>query len=133
MEHLQDDGSSDEEEEGDDGVGDVPANVGSLGSSTTYVERKKKIRFDRNISQLISTSAVSSFTHKKLHPDANSMIPTILINKTSFIICLYDSIHDVLLISHPKNLCTKVQQAQYSPYRISQSGALLMWIVVNHR
>ena len=78
-----------------------------------------------NLQQVVATCVVSSFTEIKSHPGRLALIPTILIDKKSFIICLYDCKKDVLLISNKKSLCTNGH--------LSQSGIALLWTVLNHR
>ena len=71
--------------------------------ATSSVEAK--LRFtDRNFSQLVATSVVSSFTESRLHLDQQPLVPTILVDLTQIRVCFYDCKLDVLLISEPKLL-----------------------------
>lgn len=80
---------------------------------------------ERNFSQIISTTIVSSFTEYHLHPSLNSAIPTLLINNNHFFICIYDCLQDVLLISD--SIPLKASD-KYHPI-----GVLALSLVVNHR
>lgn len=108
------------EVESDDESGDDESSDGM----TTTIEGKIMYN-DSNLSQLIATCVVSSFTEKSLHPDKLPIIPTILIDDKLFRVCLYDTEKDVLLISDGKLLSTKGG--------LSQSGVALLWVVLNHR
>ena len=79
----------------------------------------------RHIGQLVATCVVNSFTEANLNPGLNPVTPTILFNRSSYRICLYDCNNDVLLLSEPKNLTTRGG--------LSRTGALLLWLTVNHR
>jgi len=98
-----------------------------------------KIHFKAsNLPQVVATTVVSSFretanhpnipsirTTRANHPNKSPLIPTIFINQTLFVVCLYDSEKDILLISNKKSLCTKS--------RSSQSEIALLWVVLHHR
>ena len=85
-----------------------------------------KIRVsNRHIGQLVATCVVNSFTEANVNPGLNPVIPTILFNRSSYRICLYNCNNDVLLLSEPKNLTTSGG--------LSRTGALLLWLTVNHR
>ena len=90
------------------------------------VEAKKKSNLDQHFGQLAATCVVSSFTEHKLHPTKNTMIPTVLIDKTMLRVCMYDCKSDVLLVSKPRLLSHKNT-------RLSTTALLFMWIVLNHR
>lgn len=120
--------AEDEAEESDEESQHSPAIASPLDSAspTSVVNFEGKINMKKcHLDQLIATGVVSAFTEHKLNPKLNPLVPTILINKTGFRICLYDSINDVLLISKVKNLI--------KDWRLSRSGLLLLWIVVHHR
>ncbi len=53
-----------------------------------------------NLPQTIATRVVSSFIEKQLHQSLSATVPTILIDGEDFLVCLYNSEKDVLLISH---------------------------------
>ena len=80
---------------------------------------------NRHIGQLVATCVVNSFTEANLNPGLNPVTPTILFNRSSYRICLYDCKKDVLLLSEPKNLTTRGG--------LSRTSALLLWLTVNHR
>ena len=84
-----------------------------------------KSAFNDYMAQTVATCVVSSFTERALHPDKPALIPTVLIDKYRFRVCLYDCEKDVLLISSEKSLSTKGG--------LSQSGMALLWVVLNHR
>ena len=95
----------------------------SIGSSTN-IESKLEMK-PAHLDQLITTSVVAAFIEHRIHPLQNPLIPTILINRKGFKICLYDPKDDILLISKTKNILKKGS--------LSSSGLLLLWIVVHHR
>lgn len=111
-----------EEEEEEDSDNDstcgTPCTT-SPGNSTCVEENE-------HISQLIAITVVASFTEHKSHPELNTLVPAILMDHDSFIVCLYDCKHDVLLISDPKNLSE-------DDGKLSRSGLLLLWVVIHHR
>ena len=77
-------------------------------------------------SQLVATAVTYSFTMASIQPTLNTLMPTILLNRVLFKICLYDCKTDLLLISGPKRLVT-------TRGCLSKSGVLLLWLCVNHR
>ena len=91
---------------------------------TTTIEGKIKFKYS-NLPRTIGTCVVSSFTEKSCHPDLPAIVPTILIDKSQFRVCLYECERDILLISSCKSLSTTG--------RLSQSAMALLWVVVNHR
>lgn len=80
--------------------------VVSSNGATVNVEAKKKSDL-KHFGQLAATCVVSSFTEHKLHPTKNTMIPTVLIDKTTVRVCMYDCKSDVLLVSQPRLLSHK--------------------------
>ncbi len=56
-----------------------------------------------NLPQVVAINVVSSFTEKKNHTLLSGFIPTVLIDKSSFIITLFDCTKDILLISNKKS------------------------------
>jgi len=98
----------------------------SSNGRTITVEAKMKCN-KHNLPQLVSTCVVSSFTEKKLHSNLPSIVPSILIDLTSFRVCFYDCNCDLLLISEPKLLTSDKKRA------LSRSGTLLLWLTINHR
>jgi hypothetical protein len=103
--------------------GDEEDSSGGEHSDGMTVHNEGKIL--ANLQQVVPTCVVSSFTESKRHPGMSALIPTILIDKKLFIVCLYDCKKDVLLISNRRSLCTK--------NHLSQSGIALLWTVLNHR
>ena len=93
-------------------------------SVSSDFEGKIKFRAS-NLPQVVATCVVSSFTESSRHPDKSPLIPTVFIDRLSYLVCLYDCESDVLLISNKKSLCTKGH--------LSQSGIALLWVVLNHR
>ena len=121
-------GIFDEEEVcgGDEEDSDSASTDGTVTSDSTAVHIKGKIRYKAsNLPQAVATCVVSAFTERTNQPDKSPLIPTVLIDKTSFRVCLYDCERDVLLISNAKSLCNKG--------RMSRSGVTLLWVVLNHR
>ena len=108
-----------DEDEGDEDEDEVDE------ARLPHVNGKLKIKERRHLAQLVATCVVNSFLERNLHPDVNPMVPTILFNRTAFLICLFDCKNDVLLISDPKLLSTRGG--------ISRTAVLLLWLVVNHR
>ena len=76
--------------------------------------------------QLVGTCVVNSFIDKNLSPGKNTVVPTVLFNKSKFKICLYDAEKDILLISWPKLLTTATGG-------IAKNAVLMLWIIVHHR
>ena len=106
-------------------VGDEDSDS-STASDSTAVHIEGKIQYiASNLPQAVATCVVSSFTEKSIHPDKSPLIPTILIDKKSFQIILFDCEKDVLLISNAVSLSNNG--------RMSRSGIALLWIVLNHR
>ena len=89
------------------------------------LEGKLRIVDHANLPQLVSTCVVNSFTEARLNPKLNPVVPTILFDRFTFKICLYDFLNDILLISDPRPLTTK--------HGISRTAMLLLWLTVNHR
>lgn len=107
---------------------DIISDIGSDVSDgqTTVVEAK--LEWNKNdMPQLISTCVVSSFIENNLHRKHLSMVPAILIDLNKFVVCLYDSINDVLLISQSVGLQSKNRG------HLSRSAVLFLWLVINHR
>ena len=116
LEELDDEDSEmveerDSDEEGSDG-GSAPIEV-----KITYMSSF--------LPQTIATCVVSSFTERNLHPRKPSIVPTILLARNQFRVCLYDCVTDALLISEPKPMATKGG--------LSRSTVAFQWLVINHR
>ena len=76
--------------------------------------------------QLISTCVISSFIENNLHRKYLSTVPAILTDLNKFVVCLYDCINDVLLISQSVDLNSKNRG------QLSRSAVLFLWLVINH-
>jgi hypothetical protein len=72
-----------------------------VNAGVTYVEGKRELVMLENIHQLVATSITCAFTAHNLNEELNSMVPTILTNHNSFVVCLYDCCKDYLLLSEP--------------------------------
>lgn len=92
--------------------------------TATEVEGKLVAR-EANLTQIIGTCVVSSFTSKSRHPDKLAMVPAILIDSNQFLVCLYHCEKDVLMITDSKLLATNGH--------LSRSGLALLWLVINYR
>lgn len=93
----------------------------------THAEGKIAINLKDHVSQLVTTCVTTSFIEHNLNSNLNPAVPTILFNKNSFRICIYDCKEDVLLISEPRLLTG----SKY--HRLSKSACLILWIVAHHR
>ena len=111
----KDEGESDSDESDGDELDD------SSDASLSSISIEGKVK-----SQLVATAVTYSFTMASIQPTLNTLVPTILLNRVSFQICLYDCETDLLLISGPKCLVT-------TRGCLSESGVLLLWLCVNHR
>ena len=95
-------------------------------NSTTNLEGKKQMSLKENMSQLVGTCVVSAFIEKNNDSTLTSPVPTILFNKHTFVICLYEVNFDILMVSTPRQL--------FNPDGgISRTAVLLLWIAVHHR
>lgn len=118
------------EADGDETDSDVGATFNETTEDVDTSSESDGKRLKKNIKQLVSTCVVSSFTEHNLHPTKNSLIPTILIDSKSFRVCLYDSVHDILLISEEKVLLKK---NKFGTTILSRTALLFLWIILNHR
>ena len=68
-------------------------------SASTDFEGKKDMddKSKNTLCQLVGTCVVNSFIDKNLSPGKNTVVPTVLFNKSKFKICLYDAEKDILL------------------------------------
>ena len=83
----------------------------------------------QDISQLIVLGIISSFTEHKLHPTLNSMVPSLLINSSTIVVCLYDCTSDILLLT---------EQVQFvdldeTPPKMNLPAIWLLWLMIHHR
>lgn len=106
----------------DDEVSSDDESVAGSDGATANWEGKAK---NANVAQAVGTCVVASFTEKSTHSNLNSLVPTILIDKHSFRVVLYDCEKDVLLITDTKLLSTNGY--------LSQSSMAFLWILINHR
>jgi hypothetical protein len=61
-----------------------------VNAGVTYVEGKRElVMLEENIHQLVAISITCAFTAHNLNERLNSMVPTILTNHNSFVVCLY--------------------------------------------
>lgn len=77
---------------------------------------------EANLPQVIGMAIISSFTEFCNHRDSNPLVPTILINGSHYIIIMYDSVHDLLLISN------QIEYVEREGF-----GRLALWLTINHR
>ena len=116
----KDEGESDSDEsDGDELDGDELDDSSDASLSSISIEGNVK-------SQLVATAVTYSFTMASIQPTLNTIVPTILLNRVSFQVCLYDCETDLVLISGPKRLVT-------TRGCLSKSGVLLLWLCINHR
>ena len=98
--------------------------AGSDGTSTVC-EAKLEINKQRNLGQIVKTCVVASFIESNLHPDLNTMIPTILIDTKQAMVVLYCSKHDLLLVSDV------FTWREYGKFCVP--GITFLWTMINHR
>jgi hypothetical protein len=91
---------------------------------TTPIEGKSVCR-EAWLPQVVAMTVVASFTEHNLHPNSSAMVPSILISKHTFRVCLYHCEKDILLLSSEVSFSTKEH--------LSQSAMALLWAVFNHR
>lgn len=94
-------------------------------SSASSIECEGKI-LKNHVDQAAAICIISSITHGNIYPGQNSLVPTILINKKSFMVLLYDSIYDILLLSDDIPLVSS------SHFFVRESVSIL-YHVVHHR
>lgn len=122
MEHSDNESDSDSDE---DDAGNVsPSSHGASPGNTISIEGKCKIK-SSDLGQLVETCITYSFTEHNVHPALNSMVPTILLNKCTVRIAIYDAVHDVLLISAGVRLAMS--------NCILRDAIFFLWIIINHR
>lgn len=121
-----DDGSGSDHDSGSDTTASTTVSDASHGRDV-HLEGKRGINWRENISQVVSTCVVASFTEHNLHPRENPLIPTILFDLEKFIVCLYDCEQDILLISDVMEIKKTRKDA------LSRSAVLFLWMVINHR
>ncbi|XP_033759074.1 uncharacterized protein LOC117341327 [Pecten maximus] len=98
----------------------------SPGKTATEVKRRTSNISDNG--QIFAEAIVFSFLQKQLHPyRKHHLYPCIAVNSTDLFVYLYDSRHDVLLVSSPVSL--------FDPDtgRFRLSTIFLSWLVVNHK
>ena len=106
--------------EGAEGTTDSDESDGA----TTNIEAK--VTFSAaNLPQLITTGVVASFIEKRLHPDLQAVVPTLLMDEKKFRVCLYHCDKDVLLLSEAIDLA--------EDGALSRVGMAFLWLVLNHR
>ena len=92
---------------------------------TTTLFEAKLCATASDLPQTVATCVTSAFTEKNLHPSLEPITPTIMIDKKSFRLCLYQCELDVLLISNRVPLATKDG--------LSRHAMTLLWLAINHR
>ena len=103
-------------------------NLDSDSSDGTTITVEAKIKYRRNnLQQVVATCVISSFTEHALHSTLPSIVPTVLIDLSGFIVCFYDCTEDLLLVSKP------IQLQSSNKGRLSRSAVLLLWLTFNHR
>ena len=93
-------------------------------ATTTLIEAKIQAKCS-NLQQTVAMNVVSSFTEHNVHPSKDSAVPSLLFDKYSFIVTIYDCMKDLLLVSD------KIPISRNGHF--SQSGLTLLWVVLNHR
>jgi hypothetical protein len=81
---------------GDEGTSTDTTSAAHISASTDF--EGEKIWVINTLCQLVGTCVVNSFIDKNLSPGKNTVVPTVLFNKSKFKICLYDAEKDILLI-----------------------------------
>ena len=99
--------------------GDEGAEVDTDSDGATANLEAKVLYSVANLPQVITTCVVAS---KKLHPDKQALVPTILMDQNQFRVCLYNC---EKVISESKLLARKGV--------LSRSGMAFLWLVINHR
>ncbi|XP_065836613.1 uncharacterized protein [Oscarella lobularis] len=80
----------------------------------------------KHLNQAIGQTIMYSFVHHNLHPEQQSLVPGVLLSRSSFWVLLYDCVADVLLVSDSV------------PLFISDSTVLtraiaVLWLVLHHK
>lgn len=106
---------------------DIMSPVSSPVSEFSSVSgERKKVIGTRNLDQLVATGITASFVVNNLQPGQNPMVPSLLINSSGFIICLYDCVEDILLISEAILLFDRYELVRLLSIEV-------LWAVVHHR
>lgn len=102
-------------------------------SQATATEGKIDISND-NLSQLIATSVVSSFTEYSMsEPKGNPMVPSIMVDGKSFLVCLYDCVKDLLLLSEKIPLIPVDLSGVVMATRLDSAALCTLFAILNHR
>ena len=101
------------------------SNLLYLRDATTSTVEAKTHFGATSLLQAISTCVVASFIEKKCHPTLPPVVPTILIDKKKFYVCLYDCESDVLLVSQRIDLTTDDH--------LPKTGLTVLWMIINYR
>lgn len=123
----EDESDDDSEDERDDDSEDWAKSV--HGNSVT-IDGKRGLTskgLGKHLSQLASTSIVSSFTENGIcgEDGLNTMIPAIMINGNHFLIVMYDSVGDWLMVSE------EIEYAEDG--KLLPFAVLALFIFMNHR
>lgn len=103
-------------------------NYTSSDGDSIVVEAKTRFK-EQDISQLIALGVISSFTEHNLHPTLNSMVPSVLINSSTVLICLYDCTSDILLLTEQVQLV----DLDEIPPKMNLPAIWLLWLMIHHR
>lgn len=109
---------------------DVPFLIGTeqpgQGSNGTLAVCDAKIQIKKKfLLQLVKTAVVTAFIENNLHPELNTMVPTIIIDCSHAIVALYCTKHDLLFISG--------KFSWWAHDKFNLSGATFLWAMINHR
>lgn len=96
----------------------------SDGTSLT-IDGKAHLKLS-HMAQLVATTVISSFVENCRHPDANPLVPGIMMNTKSIRVCLYNCKVDILLISEEVDIVN-------SDHTINRAGIVFLWLFLNHR
>ena len=70
------------------------------------------------LSQLVKMTVVASFTQRKRHKDSPTAVPGVLVCPDSYVVCIYDSEEDILLVS---------EELTY------KDNLYFLWLIINYR
>ena len=100
---------------------------GSPGFRSCIEVKKSSTDADLPNSRIISQCIVFSFLQRKLHPEnASSLIPTVGISATEFVVYFYDCSNDILLQS--------LKSFSFEKAGVKRIQAVLVaWLIVNYK
>lgn len=105
--------------------------------STVTIDGKRGLRkgtksvFQKHLSQLASTAVVASFTENGMcgAHGLSTLIPAVMISGDTFMVAIYDSVRDFMLISQEINYAAKVG----GQMMLTPSAVLMLFTIMNHR